>query len=49
MLGAKPKKQKPKQPNEDETRKTGGVQGQVKGQWLMGIKAVNDSIGCFQP
>ena len=24
---------------------TGGVQGQVKGQWLMGIKAVNDSIG----
>ena len=28
---------------------TGGVQGQVKGQWLMGIKAVNGSIGCFQP
>ena len=24
---------------------TGGVQGQVKGQRLMGIKAVNDSIG----
>ena len=24
---------------------TGGVQGQVKGQQLMGIKAVNDSIG----
>ena len=23
----------------------GGVQGQVKGQRLMGIKAVNDSIG----
>ena len=24
---------------------TGGVQGQVKGQQLMGVKAVNDSIG----
>ena len=24
---------------------TGGVQGQVKGQRLMGIKAVNDSLG----
>ena len=24
---------------------TGGVQGQGKGQWLLGIKAVNDSIG----
>ena len=24
---------------------TGGVQGQVKGQRLMGIKVVNDSIG----
>ena len=24
---------------------TGGVQGQVKGQRLMAIKAVNDSIG----
>ena len=24
---------------------TGGVQGQVKGQRLIGIKAVNDSIG----
>ena len=24
---------------------TGGVQGQVKGQRLMGLKAVNDSIG----
>ena len=24
---------------------TGGVQGQVKGQRLLGIKAVNDSIG----
>ena len=24
---------------------TGGVQGQVKGQRLMGIKAANDSIG----
>ena len=24
---------------------TGGVQGQVKEQWLIGIKTVNDSIG----
>ena len=28
---------------------TGGVQGQVKGQRLMGIKAVNDSIGLALP
>ena len=34
-----------KQKQSHRTLGTGGVQGQVKGQRLMGIKVVNDSIG----